>query len=410
MIRSLLWCAVLVAQLAVAEPCSALQEDVAAVVKRSSDAVVLIIISDSTGKETALGSGFLVSPDGKVVTNYHVVSGAHSAIVKLSNGALFPAAGVLAFDVDQDLAIIKVDGKNLPFLSLADVSKLQVGDHVVAIGSPLGLEGTVSDGIISAVREEEHTKWIQTTAPVSHGNSGGPLLNMDGNVVGVITWGVSLQVGQNLNFAIPSGEVKAILSNSAVLLPLDSIGTIRQPTVQPAANTAKADKDQGQQQIVEGDSSKQQAIEQLRAIAEAIKKCPEGVDKGSDGFSDSYHSAPVNVVWDVESTHSYRSPEIGYIEFATDSSYPLSKPVECKKGDRNCIARNQAIAETNAMVAGLPTLRLHRYEFDFGSHGLEFSRALWRLESDQTGQWKPAGLLNGCEDLAVKTVLLPSVP
>jgi S1-C subfamily serine protease len=407
--RSLLCCAFLVAQLTVAVPYSASQ-DVAAVVKQSSDAVVLIVIADSTGTETALGSGFLVSPDGKVVTNYHVLSGAHSAIVKLSNGAMFPAAGVLAFDAEQDLAIVKVNGKNLPFLNLADINKLQVGDHVVAIGSPLGLEGTVSDGIISAVREEGHAKWIQTTAPVSHGNSGGPLLNMGGSVVGVITWGVSLQEGQNLNFAIPSAEVKAILSKSAALLPLDSIGRIRQTTPQPAATTAKTDKDQVQQEIMEGDGSKQHAIEQLRSIAEAIKKCPAGVDKGSDGFSESRHSAPVNVVWDVESTHSYRSPEIGYIEFISDSSYSLMKSLECKRSDRQCIARNQAIAETNAMVEALPTLRLHRYEFDFGLHGLEFSRALWRLESDQTGKWSPAGLLNSCEDVAVKTVLAAPVP
>jgi S1-C subfamily serine protease len=335
LIRSLLCGAFLVAQLAVV-PSSASQENVAAVVKQSSDAVVLIVISDSTGTETALGSGFLISPDGKVVTNYHVISGAHSAIVKLSNGAFFPAAGVLAFDADQDLAIIKVNGKNLPFLNLGDINKLHVGDHVVAIGSPLGLEGTVSDGIISAVREEGHAKWIQTTAPVSHGNSGGPLLNMGGSVVGVITWGVSLQQGQNLNFAIPSGEVSSLLSKSADLLPLESIRQIRQPTAQRTASTAKTDKDQGGQEIVEGDGGKQQATSQLRAITEGIRKCPAGVTKGSNGFSDSHFSAPINVVWDVEHTQSYRSPEIGYIEFITDSTDSQMLPVQCKKNDRKC--------------------------------------------------------------------------
>src|SRR5271167_3382537 len=123
---------------------SAAQEGVADVVKRSSDAVVLIVISNSAGQETALGSGFLVSADGEIVTNYHVIKEAHSAIVKLSNGAFFPVSGVLASDSEKDLAIIKVGGKNLPFLTLGDIDKLHVGDHVVAIGSPLGLEGTVS--------------------------------------------------------------------------------------------------------------------------------------------------------------------------------------------------------------------------------------------------------------------------
>jgi len=190
---------------------SASQESVADVVKRSSDAVVLIVISNSAGQETALGSGFLVSADGEIVTNYHVIKEAHSAVVKLSNGAFFPVGGVLASDAEKDLAIIKVSGKNLPFLALGDIDKIHVGDHVVAIGSPLGLEGTVSDGIVSALRDVANKKWIQTTAPVSHGNSGGPLLDMNDHVVGVITWGVNLELGQNLNFAAPCSEVTALL-------------------------------------------------------------------------------------------------------------------------------------------------------------------------------------------------------
>ena len=119
------------------------QQNVADVVKQSSDAVVLIVISNSAGQETALGSGFLVSADGEIVTNYHVIEEAHSATVKLSNGAFFPVSGVLAAEADKDLAVIKVNGKNLPFLSIGDIDKLHIGDHVVAIGSPLGLEGTV---------------------------------------------------------------------------------------------------------------------------------------------------------------------------------------------------------------------------------------------------------------------------
>ena len=188
---------------------SVAEVSVADIVKKSSDAVVLIVISNSAGQETALGSGFIVSADGEIATNYHVIKEAHSAIVKLSNGAFFPVSGVLASDPDRDLAIIKVSGKNLPFLSLGEINQLHVGDRVVAIGSPLGLEETVSDGIVSAVRDDGDKKWIQTTAPVSHGNSGGPLLDMSNHVVGVITWGK--ENGQNLNFAAPSDELVALL-------------------------------------------------------------------------------------------------------------------------------------------------------------------------------------------------------
>ena len=110
------------------------------VVKRSSDAVVQVVVSDKSGQETALGSGFLISNDGSIVTNYHVIKGGHSAIVKLANGAFFPVEGVLAVDVDRDLVILKVAGKNLPFLPVGNSADVRVGDHVVAIGSPLGLE------------------------------------------------------------------------------------------------------------------------------------------------------------------------------------------------------------------------------------------------------------------------------
>ena len=140
---------------------SALTQDasaVAEVVKRSSESVVQIVVSDASGQQAALGSGFLISADGRIVTNDHVIKGGHSAIVKLTNGAFFPVEGILAADPDKDIAIIKVAGKNLPFLALANSDAVHVGDHVVAIGSPLGLEGTVSDGIISALREDGPNK------------------------------------------------------------------------------------------------------------------------------------------------------------------------------------------------------------------------------------------------------------
>ncbi|MFZ0761635.1 MAG: trypsin-like peptidase domain-containing protein [Candidatus Sulfotelmatobacter sp.] len=197
--------------LTLATPYSVSQQNVADVVKQSSDAVVLIVISNASGEETALGSGFLISADGEIVTNHHVIKDAHSAIVKLSNGAFFPVSGVLADDSARDLAVIKVNGKNLPFLSLGEMDNIRVGDHVVAIGSPLGLEGTVSDGVVSAVRDVDNKKWIQTTAPASHGNSGGPLLDMNDHVVGVITAGVNPELGQNLNFAVPCSEVASLL-------------------------------------------------------------------------------------------------------------------------------------------------------------------------------------------------------
>src|SRR5579864_3944426 len=112
-VRSLQSGVILISLVAALASYSVSQQNVAEVVKQSSDAVVLIVISNSAGQETALGSGFLVSADGEIVTNHHVIKDAHSAIVKLSNGAFFPVTGVLADDSERDLAIIKVDGRNL---------------------------------------------------------------------------------------------------------------------------------------------------------------------------------------------------------------------------------------------------------------------------------------------------------
>jgi S1-C subfamily serine protease len=190
------------------------EHSVSQVVKATVDSVVLVVVSDQSGKVLAQGSGFIVTPDGKVVTNHHVIVGAYAAVVKLNNGSFFPVEGVTADDAEHDIAILKVSGKGLPFLNLSDSDALAVGDHVVAIGSPLGLENSVSDGIISGFRYESGKRWIQTTAPVSHGNSGGPLLTMDERVAGLITWKAA--AGENLNFAVPSTFVALMLSNSDV--------------------------------------------------------------------------------------------------------------------------------------------------------------------------------------------------
>jgi hypothetical protein len=217
------------------------QLTVAEVVRQTSDAVVQIVVSDESGKEFALGSGFLVSADGMIVTNFHVIRGARSAIAKLANGSFFPVDGVLAEDANHDLVLLKLEGKGLPFLTLGSTAGLQVGDNVVVIGSPLGLEGTVSSGIVSAFRDETpNGRMIQTNAPVSHGNSGGPLLDMRGKVVGVISSGVNPEEGQNLNFAIPSDEVKRLLSTPRKLASIESIESAaakpEEPSIAAAAN------------------------------------------------------------------------------------------------------------------------------------------------------------------------------
>ena len=182
--------------------------------------VVSITTSDKDGKALGEGSGFIVDPKGIVVTNYHCISGCYTARIRLTNGAYYDVEGVLGVDHDWDIAILRIKAKNLPSAPLGDSDKLSAGERVVAIGNPLGLENTVSEGIISAIRGLEDTGdvVIQFTAPISPGSSGGPLFNARGEVIGVTT--LYLEKGQNLNFAIPINRAKPLIkSRKSVALP-----------------------------------------------------------------------------------------------------------------------------------------------------------------------------------------------
>ena len=187
------------------------RKDIPTIAKAANGAIVSIIMSDKNGQPIAQGSGFLISKDGRIVTNYHVIRSGTSAIVKLPDGAFFPVDGVLVADPEQDLAIIKAHGENFHTVELGDSNRVQVGDEVVAIGNPLSMESTVSDGIVSAIRaiDQEGGKFLQITAPISPGSSGGPLFNMEGQVVGITT--MYLKGGENLNFAIPINALSHLL-------------------------------------------------------------------------------------------------------------------------------------------------------------------------------------------------------
>ena len=195
------------------------QIDLKALAKKARPAVMLLVVSDANGKEIATGTGFLVSGDGKLITNHHVIEGAASAVAKAENGGLFPIEGVLADDPKNDIVLLKLKGKDLPFLTLSTSATIEVGTRIAVIGSPLGLEGTVSEGIVSAVRDlMEHMQMLQITAAVSEGSSGSPVLDAQGDVIGIAT---SLaRGGQSLNFATPAGVANVLLAkareNSAV--------------------------------------------------------------------------------------------------------------------------------------------------------------------------------------------------
>ena len=186
------------------------------IAKGANGAIVTIVMANND-KPSARGTGFLVSQDGVVVTNYHVIANGNIAIVKFSDGTALPVDGVLAADKVRDLAIIKIHGKNFRALTLGNSDRVQIGEEVVAIGNPLGLEQTVSNGILSGIRADKEAggKFLQVTAPITHGSSGGPLFNMMGEVIGITTLG--FEGAGNLNFAIPVNDAKSLLQNRARL-------------------------------------------------------------------------------------------------------------------------------------------------------------------------------------------------
>ena len=202
---------------------------IAEIAKQSSPSVVEVDATESAGSSTfgggssaasAEGTGFVYDSKGDIVTNDHVVKGSSSVSVKLQDGSTYKAT-IVGADVTTDIAVLHIDAPSseLTPLTLADSSNVQVGDGAVAIGNPFGLDDTVTSGIVSAVNRQitapDNTTpidgVIQTDAAINHGNSGGPLLNMSGEVIG-ITSQIQSDGGGNegVGFAVPSNLVRTI--------------------------------------------------------------------------------------------------------------------------------------------------------------------------------------------------------
>ncbi|MDD5018286.1 MAG: trypsin-like peptidase domain-containing protein [Eubacteriales bacterium] len=223
--------------------------DIVDIAKDACPAVVRVTVSISQDMTEVLltedgleydGTGFVISKDGYIVTNNHVITGSDSITVMLEDGKEYDAA-VIGVDVTTDIAVIKIDAAGLDTLPLGDSDTLQVGEAVVAIGNPLGLElpGTVTSGIISglnrALNSDGYTQeYIQTDAAINPGNSGGPLINMDGEVIGINTlksyiagyddYGQSIST-EGIGFAIP------ITSAIPIIEQLISEGSIERPGI-----------------------------------------------------------------------------------------------------------------------------------------------------------------------------------
>ena len=185
------------------------QESLPELIKRLLPAVVTVVGFNAAGKVIRLGSGVFIDRQGHLITNLHVIKGVARAEVKLSQGEIFPLTEMVASDEKADLVklVVNLPG-GAPHSLAVSGARPEVGQRVVVLGSPLGLEHTVTEGLVSAIRTvRDRGEFLQISAPISPGSSGGPVVNMAGQVIGIATFQVR---GQNINFAVPGYRVLAL--------------------------------------------------------------------------------------------------------------------------------------------------------------------------------------------------------
>jgi len=205
---------------------SDMEPTVAALAERALKSVVVVSFSGRDGKQQGLGTGFVVSADGLIATNLHVIGEARPIDVQFADGRTFAVTAIHATEKSMDLAVLKIDATELPVLKLGDSDTLKQGEQVIALGNPLGLRHSVVSGVVSEKRELEGKPMIQVAIPIERGNSGGPLLDMQGRVHGIVT--LKSQVTRNLGFAVVVNALKPLLEkpNPIPMSRWTTIGTI----------------------------------------------------------------------------------------------------------------------------------------------------------------------------------------
>ena len=190
---------------------------------RARPAVVLVTAL-ARGETIGQGSGFFVSADGRLVTNRHVVEGADRLRVELSSGEVYDRVFYVSADERRDLVILRIPVSSSTPLLMTDEHAIEVGDPIYVLGNPLGLEGTFTDGLVSAKRTVDGVSMLQISAPISQGSSGGPVLNAAGDVVGIAT--STVRDGQNLNMAVPARYAAGLLAMGEPPRPFEEVASV----------------------------------------------------------------------------------------------------------------------------------------------------------------------------------------
>lgn len=239
-------------------------------------AVLTIVGTNRTGTSEKQGSGFILTADGLAGSNYHVLKGVSHAVAACCDGRVFEIRSVEGVDLDKDLVIFQLYEKgsqykphNLPHVILGTSRDSTIGERIITIGSPEGLENTMSDGILSAVREYDAVRLLQITAPISPGSSGGPVFNGAGKVIGITTF--QFTKGQNLNFAVAAEHIQPLLNQNL--------------NVSLSAFQSFADKTQREQARVAASHATEAPSEKSQSVARPL----------TGEFAGVVHNLPANV-------------------------------------------------------------------------------------------------------------------
>jgi S1-C subfamily serine protease/cytochrome c-type biogenesis protein CcmH/NrfG len=239
------------------------------VAQRSTPSVMLVVCGDSQG------TGFMVSENGLLVTNHHVIEGAKKMFVKSNTGGIHEVESVVAVDKDRDLAVLKVGVRNIKPLVLADAPTVNPGAKVVVIGNPQGLESTITEGIVSAKRGlSGYGEVLQITAPISPGSSGSPVFNIKGEVVGIATF--KRLDGEALNFAIPSNRIIDLLKTIDQARPeLANKGYLPKEVAEGSADQDRALSESTKYSEISAMQDERSFFEMLKTAKQLIEEYPE---------------------------------------------------------------------------------------------------------------------------------------
>ena len=269
------------------------------IAKRSKPAIVRIEAGDRAEK---IGTGFILDKTGVVATNLHVVVGESAIQIKLSDGSQYPVTQVDGLDPERDLALLQIQpqpGKDLPTLQLGDSSAMSAGDKVVAIGNPLGLDNTVTNGLLSHVQQrcgpaeiaaqqcQQELTVMYISAPISPGSSGGPLFNLFGEVVGVTT--AIIPAGQNFNVVVPGNYLKPMIAQRGAMS-LDQFARVTQDADEHrrgdrAENSKEVPRHIPNHEITVFDGCKPEDIEDI------VNQILEAIETGAPLYNQGNHEA-----------------------------------------------------------------------------------------------------------------------